>query len=376
MISFSGDGTDPDDGALPASAFSWSVDFLRDASVEPISAAQGKSGSFTIPISGRDFSGNTRYRITLTVTDSAGLKDTKSVVVVPRKVNLRLETAPSGGTIHLDGVAKAAPAVYDTLVGLQHTLEVRDQAIGGGNYTFDTWSDGGAQAAHDHCAGHGRELHRDAEGRGVDSPAGVRAGARRGGQRGDVDVGRVHQQQRRRQSDRRVRDLEQHGQRVDVGQPRQHVRERGRARDLGGAAGGARRCSMPRTSPAGPTRSPPPSRPRSTAAGGRSTCTSTRRGPRQPVQRRVRREGTARAMSSGAVTTSSASLLFSAGASSHRVTAAGPDFTTRSTAFDNRTMDRISFGAGTYTATMTQDQNQWVQHLVAFKSAASPGPAN
>ena len=86
--------------------------------------------------------------------------------------------------------------------------------------------------------------------------------------------------------------------------------------------------------------------------------------------------GTAPAMTSGAVTTSSASLLFSAGASSHRVTAAGPDFTTRSTAFDNRTMDRISFGAGTYTATMTQDQNQWVQHLVAFKSAASPGLAN
>ena len=145
MISFSGDGTDPDDGALPASAFSWSVDFLRDASVEPISAAQGKSGSFTVPTSGRDFSGNTRYRITLTVTDSAGLKDTKSVAVVPRKVNLRLETAPSGGTIHLDAVAKAAPAVYDTLVGLQHTLEVRDQAIGGSNYTFDTWSDGGAR---------------------------------------------------------------------------------------------------------------------------------------------------------------------------------------------------------------------------------------
>ena len=86
--------------------------------------------------------------------------------------------------------------------------------------------------------------------------------------------------------------------------------------------------------------------------------------------------GTARAMSTGPVTTSSASLLFSAGASSHRVTAAGPDFTTRSTAFDNRTMDRISFAAGTYTATMTQDQNQWVQHLVAFKSAAAPGPAN
>ena len=81
-------------------------------------------------------------------------------------------------------------------------------------------------------------------------------------------------------------------------------------------------------------------------------------------------------MSTGPVTTSSASLLFSAGASSHRVTAAGPDYTTRSTAFDNRTMDRISFAAGSYSATMTQDQNQWVEHLVAFRSAATPGGAN
>jgi hypothetical protein len=76
------------------------------------------------------------------------------------------------------------------------------------------------------------------------------------------------------------------------------------------------------------------------------------------------------------VTTTSASLLFSGGASSNQVTAAGPDFTSRSTAFGNRTMDRISFAAGTYSATMTQNQNQWVQHLVAFRSAATPGGAN
>ena len=36
-----------------------------------------KSGSFTIPTSGHDFSGNTRYRITLTVTDSDGLTSTQ-----------------------------------------------------------------------------------------------------------------------------------------------------------------------------------------------------------------------------------------------------------------------------------------------------------
>ena len=56
VISFSGDGTDPEDGALPNSAFRWSVDFLHDGHVHPGTPITGvKSGSFTIPTSGHDF---------------------------------------------------------------------------------------------------------------------------------------------------------------------------------------------------------------------------------------------------------------------------------------------------------------------------------
>ena len=74
MISYSGDGTDPDDGDLPDSAFTWNIDFLHDGHVHPGTPVTGVTGgSFAIPSSGHDFSGNTRYRITLTVTDSDGL---------------------------------------------------------------------------------------------------------------------------------------------------------------------------------------------------------------------------------------------------------------------------------------------------------------
>ena len=146
MISFSGDGTDPDDGALPASAFTWNVDFLHEGHVHPGLVADGrKSGSFTIPTVGHDFNGNTRYRITLTVTDSDGLTDTKSVLVFPEKVNLSFSTVPAGMTIYFDGIAKTTPFVYDTVIGFQHTIEARDQTFGGTDYTFDSWSDGGAQ---------------------------------------------------------------------------------------------------------------------------------------------------------------------------------------------------------------------------------------
>jgi glucose/arabinose dehydrogenase/PKD repeat protein len=146
VITFSGDGSDTEDGTLPDSAFRWNIDFLHEGHVHPNTPISGtKFGSFTIPTSGHDFSGNTRYRITLTVTDSSGLTDTKSVTIFPRKVNLTFDTAPSGRTLYLDGIAKTTPFVYDTLVGFNHTIEARNQTAGSNTYTFQSWSDGGGQ---------------------------------------------------------------------------------------------------------------------------------------------------------------------------------------------------------------------------------------
>ncbi|HET9666298.1 MAG TPA: PQQ-dependent sugar dehydrogenase, partial [Desertimonas sp.] len=147
VISFSGDATDPEDGPLPASAFTWTVDFLHADHVHPGSPQVGvKSGTFTIPTSGHDFTGNTRYRIGLTVTDSDGLTTTKSVIVFPEKVNLSFSTVPAGLTLHVDGIAKVTPFVYDDLIGYHHTIEARDQTSGGNAYTFASWSDGGTRS--------------------------------------------------------------------------------------------------------------------------------------------------------------------------------------------------------------------------------------
>jgi glucose/arabinose dehydrogenase len=146
VITFSGDGSDPEDGVLPASAFTWAIDFLHEGHVHPGVPLTGvKSGTFTIPTAGHDFSGNTRYRIALTVTDSNGLTSTRSVIIFPQKVNLTFSTAPAGLTLYLDGIAKTAPFVYDTLIGFNHTVEARNQTVGTTTYTFGSWSDGGAQ---------------------------------------------------------------------------------------------------------------------------------------------------------------------------------------------------------------------------------------
>jgi glucose/arabinose dehydrogenase len=78
-IEYAGTGTDPEDGALPASAFSWSVRLLHHPETDPLHhfhPFQGpikgvESGSFQIPEEIHD--DDIWFRIYLTVTDSDGL---------------------------------------------------------------------------------------------------------------------------------------------------------------------------------------------------------------------------------------------------------------------------------------------------------------
>jgi len=146
VISFSGTATDAEDGTLPASAYTWNIDFLHEGHVHPGAPITGvTSGTFTIPTSGHDFSGFTRYRITLTVTDTSGLQSAQSATVFPDKVNLTFNSTPGGLPIYLDGIAHTTPFTYDTLIGFQHDIEARNTTIGTTNYTFASWSDGGTQ---------------------------------------------------------------------------------------------------------------------------------------------------------------------------------------------------------------------------------------
>ena len=147
IITYSANATDVEDGTLPASAFTWSIDFLHEGHVHPGIPITGvTSGSFQIPTNGHDFSGLTRYRITVIVTDSDGLQTTHSSFVFPDKVNLTFDTAPGGLTLYLDGIAHTAPFAYDTLIGFTHTIEARNQADATNSYTFQSWSDGGTQS--------------------------------------------------------------------------------------------------------------------------------------------------------------------------------------------------------------------------------------
>ena len=149
-ITYSGSGTDAQDGTLPASAFTWQVDFHHNDTpahvhpfIQPTTGATG--GSFVIPVSG-ETSANVFYRIYQTVRDSGGLTHTSFRDVVPRTATITLTGNPSGLTVTLDGQPHAAPYSVVSVVGMQRTIGATSpQALGGVNYYFRSWSDGGKQ---------------------------------------------------------------------------------------------------------------------------------------------------------------------------------------------------------------------------------------
>ena len=73
LIQFTGTATDPEDGALPPGALSWTIVFHHDTHTHPfLGPINGvTNGAFTIPTTG-ETSTNVWYRLWLTVTDSGG----------------------------------------------------------------------------------------------------------------------------------------------------------------------------------------------------------------------------------------------------------------------------------------------------------------
>ena len=141
-----GTGTDPQDGTLAASAFSWTVVFHHDAHTHPfLGPTTGtRTITFQIPTTG-ETSTNVWYRIRLTVTDSGGLSNTTTRDITPRVGTLRLRTMPTGLGVLVDGAPQMTPYTFSSVVGMRREIGVTTpQTVNGRTYVFDTWSDGGA----------------------------------------------------------------------------------------------------------------------------------------------------------------------------------------------------------------------------------------
>jgi glucose/arabinose dehydrogenase len=143
VIAFSGSATDPQDGALPADALTWTLTLQHcpDAChAHDLQSFEGvSSGSFRAP----DHSYPAHLELRLTATDSDGLEDTHTLRLDPKTVELLLRSEPAGQALDVDGETGTAPFSRTVISGASTVLTA--PAVSNG-LTFASWSDGGARS--------------------------------------------------------------------------------------------------------------------------------------------------------------------------------------------------------------------------------------
>ena len=151
-IYFEATASDVEDGELPASAFSWSIDLFHEdvpgsGHSHPGASPQGvKSGNFTAANQGEK-TPNIWYRFTVTVTDSYGLEASAFVDVHPNLITATVTTEPVAGlNIELNQKPAASPVTRQLVVNadLQTLNAPTPQFVGDVRYDFDHWEHGGA----------------------------------------------------------------------------------------------------------------------------------------------------------------------------------------------------------------------------------------
>ena len=145
-VTFSGTGTDNEDGTLPASRMSWSLIMHHCPSschahgIQDYAGVSG--GSFVAP----DHEYPSYLELRLTVTDSAGLSGTTSIELQPRTVALTFASSPAGLQVAVGSTGGTAPFTRTVIVGSSNSISAAaSQTLGGVTYDFQAWSDGGAR---------------------------------------------------------------------------------------------------------------------------------------------------------------------------------------------------------------------------------------
>jgi PKD repeat protein len=154
-VSFSGSATDATDGTEPASAFSWQVDFMANGVAQPFylnevpgpfySTSGATGGSFVIPTDPTQVP-SSFYRITMTVTDSLGLKTVVTRDIHPNTTSWTVNSNVAGTKFFVDGTLQTGSFTTSDVVGVQHVLiGMPDQVIGAATYRLHNWADGSGQ---------------------------------------------------------------------------------------------------------------------------------------------------------------------------------------------------------------------------------------
>ncbi len=146
VISFTATATDAEDGTLPDSAYKWTVIFHHADHIHPYKDnIVGPTGSVTLSTSDHNVD-TTWYEFAVTVTDSSGLSTTRSTNIKPNLVTLGFKSNQPDATYTIDGIPHTGTYTEQAVVGVVRVLGAPSpQIVNGAQFTFNNWSDGGAQ---------------------------------------------------------------------------------------------------------------------------------------------------------------------------------------------------------------------------------------
>ena len=83
----------------------------------------------------------------LTATDSGGLSDTQTVRLDPRTASVSMRSSPTGLNLTLGSTTAATPFNRSVIQGSVNSIAAASpQTLGGNQFVFGSWSDGGARA--------------------------------------------------------------------------------------------------------------------------------------------------------------------------------------------------------------------------------------
>lgn len=147
-IRFSGEARDPKEGALPASAMTWTLVMHHCPSgchTHEIQTFSGvSSGTFDAP----DHEYPSYLELRLSAVNGLGIPGVASVYLRPKTVTLSFDSKPRGLVLDAGSGREVTPFVRTVIAGSASTVSApAHQMLGGTRYRFRSWSDGG-EATH------------------------------------------------------------------------------------------------------------------------------------------------------------------------------------------------------------------------------------
>jgi glucose/arabinose dehydrogenase len=151
VISFGGHATDAEDGTVAASGFTWTLLLHHCWQYDPTNCHIHTIQSWTGVTSGSFAAPDHEYpawlELQLTVTDSGGLTDTKSIRLDPLTANVNFNSSPSGLQLVVGSSGSTTPFTRTLILNSTTAISApTPQTLNGQSYGFSSWSDGGAQS--------------------------------------------------------------------------------------------------------------------------------------------------------------------------------------------------------------------------------------